>query len=37
VAGVVLRDVEVGANENPLATHAALGTQIGKTQDVHIP
>jgi hypothetical protein len=34
-AAVVLRDVEVGADENALATGLALGTQIGEADDGH--
>ena len=34
-AGVVLRDVEVGTDEDAPAGHAALGNQIGKSDDVH--
>ncbi|MNN58444.1 hypothetical protein D3C81_1734920 [compost metagenome] len=33
MAGVVLRHVQVGADEDPLAGDFALGNQIGKTQD----
>ena len=32
---VVLRHVEVGADEDALAGNFALGAQIGETEDVH--
>ena len=35
LARVVLRHVEVGANENAFAGDLAVGTQIGKTDEVH--
>ena len=34
-AGVVLRYVEVGADEDALAGDAALGDEVGKSKDVH--
>ena len=34
-AGVVLRDVEIGADEDALPGDFALGAQIGKADDVH--
>ena len=35
VAGIVLRHIEVGTDENALPGHLALGAQVGKTDDVH--
>jgi hypothetical protein len=35
LAGVVLRHVQVGADEDALAGHAALGNEVGKAKDVH--
>ena len=35
VAGIVLRDVEVGTDENALAGGLALGAQVGEAENVH--
>jgi hypothetical protein len=35
LAGVVLRHVEVGPDEDPLAGDAALGDEVGEAQEVH--
>jgi hypothetical protein len=34
-SGIVLRHVEVGADEDPLATGLALGAKVGEAEDVH--
>ncbi|MNV67285.1 hypothetical protein D3C71_1600790 [compost metagenome] len=35
VASVVLRNIEVGTDEDALALGLALGTQVGKAEDIH--
>jgi hypothetical protein len=35
VAGIVLRHVQVGADEDALASHTASSDEIGETDDVH--
>ena len=35
VAGVILRHVEVGADEDALAGDAALGDEVGESKDIH--
>ena len=36
VAGVVLRDIQIGADEHTLASGLALGAEVGKTDDFHV-